>query len=168
MPTAVETTTTIQDQLFQSIQSGQRAVVESVRQWSETVELIASRLPELAFSEPMRPTQVFEAGIGFTERLVPQRLDGALGVRLRRPHAARPQARQPGPFDRRIPVGLQTDVPRGFPAAPKQLHHQAMSDSHDGPPASTFGCSTTRSPGRTTSATRSEPSRCRPSRSSRA
>lgn len=77
MPTAVETTTTIQDQLFETIQSGQRAVVESVRQWSETVELIASRLPELAFSEPMRPTQVFEAGIGFTERLVSAQRDFA-------------------------------------------------------------------------------------------
>jgi hypothetical protein len=75
MPTAVETTTTIQDQLFQSIQTGQRAVVESVRQWSETVELIASRLPELAFSEPMKPSQVFEAGIGFTERLVSAQRD---------------------------------------------------------------------------------------------
>jgi hypothetical protein len=77
MPTAVETTTTIQDQLLESIQSGQKAVVESVRQWSETVELIASRLPELTFSEPMRPTQLFEAGIGFTERLVSAQRDFA-------------------------------------------------------------------------------------------
>lgn len=77
MPTAVDTTTTIQDRLVESIETGQRAVVESVRQWSETVELMASRLPELAFSEPMKPSQVFEATIGFTERLMSSQRDFA-------------------------------------------------------------------------------------------
>lgn len=77
MPTAVETTNVIQDQLFQSIQAGQQAVVESVRRWSETVELLASRMPELAFSEPMKPSQVFESSIGFTERLVSSQRDFA-------------------------------------------------------------------------------------------
>jgi hypothetical protein len=77
MPTAVDTTTSIQDKVVESIQAGQRAVVESVRQWSETVELVASRMPELAFSEPMKPSQVFEATIGFTERLVSSQRDFA-------------------------------------------------------------------------------------------
>lgn len=75
MPTAVDTATTLQDKIFESIQAGQRAVVDSVRQWSETVEQVASRLPELAFTEPMKPSQVFEASIGFTERLVSSQRD---------------------------------------------------------------------------------------------
>ena len=91
MPTAVETTTVIQDQLFQSIQAGQQAVVESVRRWSETVELLASRMPELAFSEPMKPSQVFEASIGFTERLVSSQRDFASQLL----EAALPAARAP-------------------------------------------------------------------------
>lgn len=91
MPTAVETTNVIQDQLFQSIQAGQQAVVESVRRWSETVELLASRMPELAFSEPMKPSQVFESSIGFTERLVSSQRDFASQLL----EAALPAARAP-------------------------------------------------------------------------
>lgn len=91
MPTAVDTTTTIQDRLVESIQTGQRAVVESVRQWSETVELVASRMPELAFSEPMKPSQVFEATIGFTERLMSSQRDFASQLL----EAAMPAARAP-------------------------------------------------------------------------
>lgn len=91
MPTAVETTTAIQDQLFQGIQAGQQAVVESVRRWSETVELLASRMPELAFSEPMKPSQMFEASIGFTERLVSSQRDFASQLL----EAALPAARAP-------------------------------------------------------------------------
>ena len=123
MPTAVETTTTIQDQLFQSIQTGQRAVIESVRQWSETVELIASRLPELAFSEPMKPSQVFEAGIGFTERLVSAQRDFASQLL----EAALPATRAPQAATRNTaaqntarqqPAGGSTTGPSAQPGKP--------------------------------------------------
>ncbi|HET7487484.1 MAG TPA: hypothetical protein VFJ85_06100 [Acidimicrobiales bacterium] len=70
MPTAVETTTQIQDKLFEGLKVSQRAVLEGVRSWAEAVELLASRLPELAFSEPMKPSQYFEVGVGFTERVI--------------------------------------------------------------------------------------------------
>lgn len=91
MPTAVETTTTIYDKFFESVEAGQQAVIDSVRQWSETVELIASRAPELAFSEPMKPSEVFDATVGFTERLVSRQRDFA----SRLIEAALPAARAP-------------------------------------------------------------------------
>ena len=103
MPTAVETTNTIQDKLFESVQAGQQAVVESVRRWSETIEMISARLPELAFSEPMKPSQVFESSIGFTERMMSSQrefanrlLEAALPA-TRAPQAATRAAEQGSP-----------------------------------------------------------------------
>ena len=121
MPTAVDTTTTIQDKLFESIQAGQRAVVDSVRQWSETVELVASRVPELAFSEPMKPSQVFEATIGFTERLVSSQRDFASQLL----EAALPATRAPqratqtgSATARQQPTGGSTTGPSAQPSKP--------------------------------------------------
>lgn len=70
MPTAIETTTAIQDKVFESLEVSQRAVVEAVRSWSRTVESMFSKLPDLASAEPMKPSQVLENGVGFTERLL--------------------------------------------------------------------------------------------------
>lgn len=70
MPTAVETTSVIQDKLFDSLKAGQQAMLESVRNWAEAVEVVSSRLPELAFSEPMKPSQMFETSVAFTERVI--------------------------------------------------------------------------------------------------
>ncbi len=104
----------------------------------------------------------------FAQLRVPERVDGALGLRLGRPDAVRAQPGQARPLDRRIPVRVEAGVAEQLAAWPQQFHYQAMAHVHGTLPASTFGWSTTRSPGSTASATRSEPSRCRPSRSDRA
>ena len=71
MPTAVENATVIQDKVFNNLQVGQRAVIDMVRSWAETVELVFSKVPELPVAEQaVRPTQLFETGLGFTERVV--------------------------------------------------------------------------------------------------
>ncbi|MGH9265436.1 MAG: hypothetical protein ACRD1D_12175 [Acidimicrobiales bacterium] len=70
MPTATETTTAIQDKVFAGMQASQKAAVESVRSWAETVESVYSKLPELAFSTPVPPSQVLENAFGFTEKLL--------------------------------------------------------------------------------------------------
>lgn len=70
MPTAVETTAMIQAKVFESIEVGQQAVLASVSTWAEAVEVLSAKLPELAFSEPMKPTQFFDATVGFTEKLM--------------------------------------------------------------------------------------------------
>lgn len=70
MPTALETTTAIQDKVFAGIEAGQKAVVDYVRAWAETVETTFSRLPELATAEPLKPSQLLETTLGFTERVV--------------------------------------------------------------------------------------------------
>ena len=91
MPTAVETTNLIQSKLFESIQAGQEAFLDSVRTWAETVELVSAKLPELAFAEPMKPSQVFEAGVGFTEKVMASQRDFA----ARLFEAAQPAAKGP-------------------------------------------------------------------------
>ena len=70
MPTALETTTVIQDKVFAGIQASQAAMVNTVRAWAETVETTFSKLPDLVTSEPMRPSQVLETTLGFTEKVV--------------------------------------------------------------------------------------------------
>jgi hypothetical protein len=70
MPTALETTTAIQDKVFAGIEASQRAVVDYVRAWAETVETTFSKLPELATAEPLKPSQVLETTLGFTEKVV--------------------------------------------------------------------------------------------------
>jgi hypothetical protein len=79
MPTALDTTNAIQDKLFQNLQVSQRAVVDVVRSWAETTELVFSKLPDLSLSDPSgRPaSQVFETGLGFTERVLASQRDFA-------------------------------------------------------------------------------------------
>ncbi|MGH9177400.1 MAG: hypothetical protein ACRD0N_02440, partial [Acidimicrobiales bacterium] len=70
MPTALDTSVAIQDKLFQNLQVGQKAVIDMVRSWAETTELVFAKLPDLTLSESAaRPSQVFETGLGFTERV---------------------------------------------------------------------------------------------------
>jgi hypothetical protein len=70
MATALDTTKEIQDKVFAGIQTGQKAAVDVVRSWSETVELTFSKLPDLAFSEPVKPSELLETTFGFTERVL--------------------------------------------------------------------------------------------------
>ena len=48
MATALDTTREIQDKVFAGIETSQKAVVDVVKSWAETVELTFSKLPELA------------------------------------------------------------------------------------------------------------------------
>lgn len=70
MPTSIETTTAIQDKVFANLQVGQKAIVDSVRSWAETVETVSAKLPELVSSPPASPTQVLESTFGFTEKVL--------------------------------------------------------------------------------------------------
>jgi hypothetical protein len=70
MPTALETTTAIQDKVFAGIEATQKAVVDQVRAWAETLETTFSKLPDLVTAEPLRPSQVLDTTLGFTERVV--------------------------------------------------------------------------------------------------
>lgn len=70
MPTAIETTTAIQDKVYAGIQASQRAVLDSVKTWSETVETVFAKLPELATATPAPPSQVLENAYGFTQKVL--------------------------------------------------------------------------------------------------
>jgi hypothetical protein len=71
MPTSAEITHEVQEKVLDNIHVGQRAVVDCVRSWAETVEMTLSKLPELAFADaPLKPSQVFESAFAFTERMM--------------------------------------------------------------------------------------------------
>ena len=80
MPTAIETTTAIQDKMFEGIEAGQKAVVDCVRAWAETVETTFSKLPELATAEPVRPSQFLETTLSFSEKVMSSQRDFASRV----------------------------------------------------------------------------------------
>jgi hypothetical protein len=70
MPTPIEITNAVEDKVLDSVRVGQKAVVDTVRSWAETVETVFSRLPELgSVDTPLKPTQAFENAFGFAERL---------------------------------------------------------------------------------------------------
>jgi hypothetical protein len=81
MPTSAEITTAVQDKVLDSVYVGQRAVVDCVRSWAETVEMTFSALPELATADsPLKPSQVLESAFGFTERMMASQRDFAAQV----------------------------------------------------------------------------------------
>jgi hypothetical protein len=80
MATALDTTKEIQDKVFAGIETGQKAVVDVVRSWAETVELTFSKLPELAFADPAKPSELLESAFGFSERLFNSNRDFASKV----------------------------------------------------------------------------------------
>src|SRR5438094_131476 len=69
MPTAIETTKEIQDKVFAGIEASQKAIVDGVRTWAESVETVFSKLPELAFADPAKPAELLETTFSFTERV---------------------------------------------------------------------------------------------------
>lgn len=78
MPTPTEITDAVEDKLLDSVRVSQRAVVDSVRSWAETVEAVVSRLPEFSFADnPVRPTEAFERALGFTEKVLATQRDFA-------------------------------------------------------------------------------------------
>lgn len=80
MATALQTTKEMQDKVFAGIETGQKAVVDVVRTWAETVETTLSKLPELAFAEPAKPSELLESAFSFTERVVTSNRDFATKV----------------------------------------------------------------------------------------
>jgi len=77
MPTALDTTTEIQQKFLAGLEASQKAVVTLVSTWAETVESVVSKLPELAVTEPVKPTQAFESMFAFTEKLLASQRDFA-------------------------------------------------------------------------------------------
>ena len=80
MATALDTTREIQDKVFAGIETGQKAVVDVVRTWAETVEMTFSKLPELAFADPAKPSDLLESSFSFTERVFNSNRDFATKV----------------------------------------------------------------------------------------
>lgn len=70
MPTALDTTTEIQQKFLVGLEASQKAVLALVGTWAETMESVVSKLPELAVTEPMKPTQAMESVFGFTEKVL--------------------------------------------------------------------------------------------------
>ncbi|MDQ4132037.1 MAG: hypothetical protein M3179_02270 [Actinomycetota bacterium] len=78
MPTPTEITNAVEDQVLNSVRVSQKAVVDSVRSWSQTMESVFSRLPEFSFPDnQVRPTEAFERALGFTEKVVATQRDFA-------------------------------------------------------------------------------------------
>jgi hypothetical protein len=75
MATALEATTAIQDKMFSTMQIGQKAMLDSVKSWAETVETVYAKLPELATADPIKPTQLMELTLGFSEKLMSSQQD---------------------------------------------------------------------------------------------
>lgn len=70
MPTSIETTTAIQDKMYAGLQVGQKAVLDSVKTWAETMETVFSKLPELATATPVPPGQLLSNAYGFTQKVL--------------------------------------------------------------------------------------------------
>lgn len=78
MPTPTEITNAVEEQILNSVRTSQKAVVDSVRSWSQTMETVFSRLPEFSFPDnQVRPTEAFERALGFTEKVVATQRDFA-------------------------------------------------------------------------------------------
>ena len=80
MATALATTKEIQDKVLAGIETGQKAVIDVVRTWAETVETTFSKLPELAFADPAKPSELLESTFSFTERVFNSQRDFASKV----------------------------------------------------------------------------------------
>jgi hypothetical protein len=70
MPTAIETTTAIQDKAFAGLQVGQKAFLDSVTSWAETVETVFTKLPDLAAAPPAPPTELLENAFAFSQKVL--------------------------------------------------------------------------------------------------
>lgn len=71
MPISAEITNDVQDKVLDHICVVQHAVVDCVRSWAETVEMMFSKLPELPYAgAPLHSSHVLESAFGFTERMM--------------------------------------------------------------------------------------------------
>jgi len=69
MPTPVEATTAIQEKVFASIQVSQKAFVDSIKSWADTVEAVSSTLPQVGFGDP-KPSDVMETTLDFSKKVL--------------------------------------------------------------------------------------------------
>ena len=79
MPTPVQATTAIQDKIYDSIQVSQKAFIDSVRSWAETIEAVSSTLPQLAPTDA-RPTEVLETTLDFNKKVLASQREFATQV----------------------------------------------------------------------------------------
>jgi hypothetical protein len=75
MATALEATTAVQDKMFTALQVGQKAMLEGVKTWADTVETVYAKMPDLMTAEPLKPTQLFETTLAFTEKVLASQQD---------------------------------------------------------------------------------------------
>ncbi|HEX7276294.1 MAG TPA: hypothetical protein VF244_02875 [Acidimicrobiales bacterium] len=75
MATALEATTAIQDKMFSALQYGQKAMLDGVKVWADTVETVYAKLPDLMTAEPGKPTKMFETTVAFTEKVMASQQD---------------------------------------------------------------------------------------------
>ncbi len=81
MATAQQVTNEVQERVLETVKVGQRAVVDFVRSWAQTVEATFSKLPDLTLSQPpLQPSEAFESAFGFTEKLFAAQRDFATQV----------------------------------------------------------------------------------------
>ncbi len=77
MPTALDTTTEIQQKFLDGLESSQKAFISLVGTWADTVEAVAAKMPELMFTQPVKPTEAMESLFGFTEKVMASQKDFA-------------------------------------------------------------------------------------------
>lgn len=99
MPSVLETTTTMQDKLFESMQVGQQSVLDAVKTWADMVESMSAKVPEMPIGDfPVKPTELIQTYFGFTEKVLSSQKDFLTSVfetaapALRPPPAAKTTA----------------------------------------------------------------------------
>ncbi len=80
MPTALDATTEIQQKFLDGLEASQKAFVSIVGTWADTVEAVVAKLPELMFTQPVKPTEAMESLFGFTEKVLAGQRDFASQV----------------------------------------------------------------------------------------
>ncbi|MCA1672555.1 MAG: hypothetical protein LC799_10250 [Actinobacteria bacterium] len=71
MATPQQVTSEVQEQILDTVRVGQKAVLDFVRSWAQTVETTFSRFPELTFAQQgYKPTEALESAFGFTEKVL--------------------------------------------------------------------------------------------------
>lgn len=90
MTTPIEATTAIQSKVFSSIQVSQKAFVDSVRSWAETVESLSSTFPTIEFPDT-KPSDVMDTTLDFSKKVLASQREFAANVF----EAALPAAKAP-------------------------------------------------------------------------
>lgn len=79
MPNPTETTAVIQDKVLASIQVSQKAFLDSVRSWADTIETVSSALPKVDVAGP-KPTELLESTLDFNKKVLASQREFAAKV----------------------------------------------------------------------------------------